>query len=247
MQKFLGLNMVWAPLMPGTPSRPQFLNMPLSYTFQTAVPRCWKGHSFLFPQNTSSSINRHSAHTSMRCRIREQLFHIPGHLRFPSELFWLAGICEPYRQIKYLVEVSIKMLHVLWCGKSSHFTKEALQSFVDWVKGSLLFSSLTWWVKGRCGSLSLSYTHPTSQSPTSLLSYWDGRFRRIYCSKQSVIKIVINTELTHFLNCLLQTKHTQNTLWDITQSKQICKAATVLKENCDICLKEALRNMILQD
>lgn len=43
---------------------------------------------------------RHSAHSSMCCRIRDHLFHIPTHLRFPSELFWLAGICELYRQIK---------------------------------------------------------------------------------------------------------------------------------------------------
>ena len=85
------------------------------------------------------------------------------------------------------------MRDVLWCGKSSHFTKEALESFVDTctlsVNGSFLFSSLTGWVKGRCGSLSLPYTHPTSQSSTPVLSYLAGRFSRSYWGK-SLIKIV---------------------------------------------------------
>lgn len=56
-------------------------------------------NSSLFLQNTSSSTNWHRTYTSIHCRIMDWLFHIPIHLRFPSPLFWLAGICESCRQI----------------------------------------------------------------------------------------------------------------------------------------------------
>lgn len=59
----------------------------------------------------------------------------------PPSCFWVADICTD-GQIKYLAEISFKTGDLLWCGKSSHFTKEALWPFVDSfsVKGSFLFS-----------------------------------------------------------------------------------------------------------
>ena len=172
--------MVWAPLMPSTPSRPQFFNMPLSSAFQRVGPRCWKGHSCVFLQNTSSSTNRRSAHSSLWRRKRDQLFHIPTHLRFPSELFWLAGICELYSQIKQLMEVSIKMLYISVIWQIILFHKGSVTIICQHIQV----------LSERILVSSLQFNH--HQILVSCHMRLDGSAKYIYINiygKQSVIKI----------------------------------------------------------
>lgn len=106
--------------MPRIPSRPQFSNVPLSYAFQTSVPRCWKG--LLFLHNTSSSTNWHSAHSSVRCAIRDQLFHIPKPTcNFPPSCFdWQVFVSRTDKSNSF-AKVFIKMLDVLCsCDVANH-------------------------------------------------------------------------------------------------------------------------------
>lgn len=112
MWKFflLDSNIVWAHLIPSTPGRPQFFQYAIVICISNSYAEVLKKDT-VFPFRTPST-NWYSAHSSMCCRIKDQLFQMPTHLRFSSELFWLAGIYEPHRQIKYLAEV----YQNAWCS-----------------------------------------------------------------------------------------------------------------------------------
>lgn len=61
------------------------------------------------PLNISPSTSSHSAHSRLRLAIRgPAVSHPHACLQFTSELFWLAGVCEPKRRIKHFARAFIK-------------------------------------------------------------------------------------------------------------------------------------------
>lgn len=71
---------LWCSIVPADHN---FFNMPLSYAFQTSMPK--RTHSSSL-QNTPSSRNSHS-HSSVRCAVRDQLLQIPIS---PALSLWVA-------------------------------------------------------------------------------------------------------------------------------------------------------------